>query len=116
MTGYVLARLNTPGTVQPEVFEYLERIQATMGPFGGRFLIHGGAVDVCEGGWSGDVILLGFPTPQHARDWYGSAAYQQIKHLRSDHIGGDVVLIEGVPPDHDSAAMAAAMRAARADG
>ncbi|MEV0842768.1 DUF1330 domain-containing protein [Actinocatenispora sera] len=112
MTGYALARLNTPGKLQPEVFEYLERIQGTLDPYGGRFLIHGGRVEVKEGGWSGDVILIGFPTAQHARDWYDSPAYQQIKHLRGDHIGGDVLIIEGEPADHDSAAMAAALRAA----
>lgn len=112
MTGFAFGRLNTPGKVHPEVFEYMERIQGTLDPFGGRFLIHGAPVDVREGGWSGDMVLIGFPTIQHARDWYESPAYQAIKRLRSDHIGGDILLVEGVPADHDSGGMAAGMRAA----
>ncbi|GDY56085.1 hypothetical protein SVIO_067080 [Streptomyces violaceusniger] len=33
----------------PDVIEYLERIQATLDPFHGRFLIHGGTLEVVEG-------------------------------------------------------------------
>ncbi len=110
MTGFAIGRLHTPDTTHPEVLEYMERIQDTLDPYGGRFLIHGGRVDVREGTWSGDLVLIGFPSPAAARDWYDSPAYQAIKHLRSDHIDGDVLLVEGVPADHDSAAMAAALR------
>jgi hypothetical protein len=39
-------------------------------------------------------------------------AYREILRLRADHIPGDLVLVEGCGPDHDSAAMAAALRAA----
>ncbi|MFI7128603.1 DUF1330 domain-containing protein [Nonomuraea sp. NPDC050153] len=49
---------------------------------------------------------------EQAREWYDSPAYQDILRLRADHIPGDLVLVDGTEPDHDSAAMAAAMRAA----
>ena len=111
MTGFAIGRLHTPATTHLDVLGYMERIQDTLDPYGGRFLIHGGRVDVREGSWSGDIVLIGFRTPADARDWYDSPAYQQIKDLRTDHIDGDVLLVEGVPADHDSAAMAAALRA-----
>ncbi len=45
-----------------------------------------------------------FTVPQRllrqARTWYKSPAYQEILHLRTDHGVGDVILIEGVGPDH----------------
>ncbi|MGG2464117.1 DUF1330 domain-containing protein [Streptomyces sp. RGM 3693] len=36
-----------------------------------------------------------------ARAWYESPAYQQILRLRTDHVEGDVLLIEGVGPEYD---------------
>ena len=33
-----------------------------------------------------------------ARAWYESPAYQEILHLRTDHLVGDVILVEGVGP------------------
>ncbi len=44
--------------------------------------------------------------------WSGSPAYREILRLRADHIPGDLVMVEGCAPDHDSAALAAALRAA----
>jgi uncharacterized protein (DUF1330 family) len=34
-------------------------------------------VDVREGDWPGDVVLVEFPSMKHARDFYDSAAYQE---------------------------------------
>jgi uncharacterized protein (DUF1330 family) len=30
----------------PQIIEYLQRIDATLKPFAGRFLVHGGGVEV----------------------------------------------------------------------
>lgn len=56
--------------------------------------------------------MIEFPTLAHARAWYESAAYQEILPLRTEHIGGDAILVEGVGPEHDSARMAAELRQA----
>ncbi len=110
MAAYALAHLRTPQP-HPEVLEYLEKIQATLDPFSGRFLIHGGAVEVKEGSWPGTVVLIEFPSMAAARAWYDSPAYQRILPLRTRHIEGEALLIEGVGPEHDSARMAAELRA-----
>ncbi|MEV5767462.1 DUF1330 domain-containing protein [Micromonospora sp. NPDC052213] len=110
MTAYVIAHLRDSEELHPDVLEYMERIQATMDPFSGRFVVHGGPVDVREGGWPGSVVMLQFPSGQDARDWYESAAYQAILPLRTKHLEGEVIIVGGVGPDHDSAAMAAALR------
>lgn len=112
MTAYGIAHLRPPAALPEEVFEYLERIQATLDPFGGRFVVHGAPVEVVEGEWPGGLVIIEFPSLAAAREWYGSPAYQEILRLRADHIPGDLILVEGCGPDHDSAAMAAAMRAA----
>lgn len=110
MTAYAIAHLRDPEELHPEVLEYMERIQATLDPFSGRFIVHGGAVDVREGRWPGSVVMIEFPSGENARGWYESAAYQAILPLRADHLEGEVILVEGVGPDHDSAAMAAELR------
>src|SRR5215218_2860501 len=105
MSAFALAHLRTP---QPhaEVLEYLEKIQATLDPFSGRFRVHGAEVEVKEGSWPGTLVLVEFPSMAAARAWYDSPAYRRILPLRTRHIEGDTLLIEGVGPDHDSAKLA----------
>ncbi|GGS51060.1 hypothetical protein GCM10010156_06970 [Planobispora rosea] len=110
MPAYAIAHLRDPEKLHPEVPEYIERIQATMDPFSGRFIVHGGAMDVREGRWPGSVVILEFPSMEDARDWYDSAAYQEILRLRTDHLEGDLIIVEGVGPGYDPAAKAAELR------
>lgn len=99
MKAYAIAHL-TEVTMGPAIVEYLERIDETLAPFGGRFVIHGGPVDALEGDWTGDLIAIGFPDREHARAWYASPAYQAIMPLRAKNSVGSVILIDGVPADH----------------
>jgi uncharacterized protein (DUF1330 family) len=114
MNAYGLAHLRPPAVLPEEVFRYLERIQATLDPYGGKFVVHGAPVEVMEGEWPGALVIIEFPSMAAAREWYGSPAYQEILRLRADHIPGGLVLVEGCGPDHDSAAMAADLRTAAA--
>ncbi|MCG7392886.1 DUF1330 domain-containing protein [Microvirga sp. ACRRW] len=99
MSAYAVARL-TDAVMGPGIVEYLKRIDATLEPFNGHFLIHGGPINRLEGAWSGDLIMIGFPTMESARAWYESPAYREILPLRTMNSKGDVILIEGVSPDH----------------
>jgi uncharacterized protein (DUF1330 family) len=110
VTAYALAHLRTP-QVNDDVIEYVERIQRTLDPFGGRFLVHGATVEVMEGSWPGTVVIVEFPDAQHARAWYESPAYQKILPLRTDHIEGDAIIVEGVPTNYDPVRTAATLRA-----
>ena len=111
MSAYALGHLRQIAS-HPEILEYLEKIQATLDPFSGRFVVHGATVDLREGTWPGRVVIIEFPTMTEARSWYQSAAYQEILPLRTRHIEADVILVEGVEPGHDSAKMAAELRRA----
>ncbi|MFD3326122.1 DUF1330 domain-containing protein [Streptomyces sp. NPDC058701] len=110
MTAYAIAHIR-PTTPNEDVLRYIEGIQATMDPFGGRFLVHGREVEVLEGPFPGTIVMIGFPDLERARAWYASDAYQAILPLRTDHIPGEVVLVEGVAPDYDAARTAAGLRA-----
>ena len=110
--AYAIAHLRTP-QINDDVLEYLERIQATLDPYDGRFLVHGVAPDVIEGAWPGTVVVVRFPGLGAAHAWYESPAYQEILHLRTDHIDGETIIVAGVDEDYDPAATAAALRAGR---
>jgi uncharacterized protein (DUF1330 family) len=111
MAAYALAHLRTP-QINDDVLEYIARIQATLDPFGGRFLVHGAQVEVKEGPWPGTVVMVEFPGIDEARAWYDSPAYQAILPLRTNHIEGEAVIVDGVAPDYDPRATAAALRKA----
>lgn len=113
MTAYALAHLRPQPPLHEDVFVYIERIQATLDPFGGRFLVHGSNPDVIEGPLEGSYVLIEFPDMGKARGWYESDAYQAILPMRTDHIDGTAVLLQGVPPNYDAAATGKAMRAAQ---
>ncbi|WP_251152929.1 DUF1330 domain-containing protein [Cellulosimicrobium sp. Marseille-Q4280] len=109
MPAYAIAHLQEAAPA-PEVVEYIERITGTFEPHGGRFLVHAAQHEVKEGSWPGHVVVIGFPGIAEARAWWDSPAYQEIAPLRSRHVQGDIILVEGVPAGYDATATAEAMR------
>lgn len=83
-----------------DIRAYLERIDATLLPHGGRFLIHGDRPTVLEGQFDGDLIVIEFPTMDAARRWYASAAYQALVPLRARNSTGVIFLVAGVAHGH----------------
>ncbi|MGW1995299.1 DUF1330 domain-containing protein [Embleya sp. NPDC001921] len=96
MSVYAIAQLNVRNQ-DPEIQEYIERIQATMDPFEARFIVHGGKQEVVEGTGPDYIVVLEFRSMDDAHAWYGSDAYQAILPYRTNHIDGSVVFVEGVP-------------------
>ncbi|GGX24631.1 DUF1330 domain-containing protein [Streptomyces chryseus] len=109
MSAYAVGHLRAAAQHE-DIFVYMERIQATLAPFGGQFLVHGTGVEALEGEWHGNLVVIGFPDMAKARDWYDSEAYQEILPLRTRHVAGEVVLVEGVAPGYDAADTAARLR------
>lgn len=71
MPGYAIAHLHDVD-VNAEIVEYLERIDSTLAPFGGRFLVHGGNQLSVEGPASAIAVVIEFPDYQAVQDWYRS--------------------------------------------
>ncbi|QIS06959.1 DUF1330 domain-containing protein [Nocardia brasiliensis] len=114
MPAYAIAHLRNPAP-HTDIAEYIERLPETLAPHGGRYLVHMKEHEVKEGSWPGAVVILGFPGLAEARAWWDSPAYQEIAPLRSRHIDGDIIIVEGVADDYTSTAAAQAMRASLAD-
>jgi uncharacterized protein (DUF1330 family) len=99
LSAYAVAHMRHV-TMGPAIAEYLQRIDATLAPFGGHFTVHGGEVDVVEGSWPGHLIVIEFPDRSLAHAWYNSDAYQGIVALRTDHSQSDIIVVDGVDSEH----------------
>lgn len=95
MIAYAIGWLKnlTPG---PEIIHYIENIDATLVPYGGKFRVHGKRPEVIEGEWNGDFVLIEFPSMKAARNWYASEAYSALIPLRAQNSESVVFLIDGV--------------------
>lgn len=84
MAAYVIADIEV---LEPEPLKaYQSRVPETLAPYGGRFLVRGGAHETIEGEWSAKrIVLLEFPDMASAKAWYASPAYQEILPIRLKH-------------------------------
>lgn len=99
MTTYAVGQLRDV-QMNDGIVDYLQRIDATLEPFKGHFIIHGGPREVLEGRPIDDLIVIAFPTKAAARAWYASPAYQALIPLRVQGATGDIYLIDGVGRGH----------------
>lgn len=106
MPAYAVAHLHRVD-MGPDIAAYLERIEATLAPYGGRFLVHGGNAEVLEGPWTGHLVVIAFPDREQARAWYHSDAYQAILPLRTNNAEGETIIVDGVSENYRAADMLA---------
>src|SRR5215208_2155205 len=83
-----------------EIDVYSDNNEATMAPFGGRYVrLSEHPMEILEGG---PVPALGvgiaeFPSMEQARAWYDSEAYQPLKTWRQARGRFTLALLEGLP-------------------
>lgn len=112
MSTYLINHLRIPGDIpNEEGLTYLEQVEATVEPYGGRWLANGEG-SVLEGAWPGLVVLMEFPDRAAADRWYNSPEYQEIKPLRVNNAISDMVLIDSIPEGYTVRGFAQQVRAA----
>jgi uncharacterized protein (DUF1330 family) len=94
MPAYVIADIDVH---DPETYrEYVALVPGTIEPFGGRFVVRGGEHETFEGEWQPHrLVMIEFPSADHARRWYASQAYTAALAIRQRASTGSVVLVEG---------------------
>jgi uncharacterized protein (DUF1330 family) len=76
--------------------DYTAHTESTLEPFGGRFIVRGGASEVLEGEWQpARLVVIEFPDAPAARGWYESDRYREILPIRQEASTGSLVLVEG---------------------
>lgn len=94
MTAYVIAQINVHDTEKFE--DYRPQVPATLAPFGGEFIVRGGALETLEGEMPySRVVVLKFPSMDKARAWHTSAIYAGPMALRKAAADGLMILVEG---------------------
>ena len=96
MPAYVIADVTV---TNPERYsEYTRLVPATLEPYGGRFIVRGGAVEGLEGDWRPQrLVVIEFPSVEQAKAWFDSADYGPVRELRRKFSDGKLLLVEGVP-------------------
>jgi len=96
MKAYVLVNVNVkdPGRYA----DYAKAAHPTVTAHGGRYLARGGRAERLEGSVGVNrVVVLEFPSYDHAKGWYDSPEYQAAALIRQSCSTGDLVLVEGAP-------------------
>jgi uncharacterized protein (DUF1330 family) len=95
LAAFVLATVTIKDPVRYE--DYRRMVDATLVPFGGRFIARGGKIQVLEGDWHPNrLVILEFPSVERAQAWWGSPAYAEARALRQATSTGTLLILEGV--------------------
>ncbi len=94
MPAYVIADIDVH---DPAAYrEYTALVPGTLEPFHGRFLVRGGDHESLEGDWQPRrLVVIEFPSADHARRWYASGDYVAAMAIRHRASTGHIVLVEG---------------------
>ncbi|NIE63106.1 DUF1330 domain-containing protein [Burkholderia sp. Ax-1719] len=101
--GYIYAELDVTDS---DYFnrEYAPRVEPVLKKFDARFLVSGGSPEVREGERRVKrVVLLEFPSPELAQEFYDSREYQEVIAYRLKSARTHLYLLEGT--EHGGAAV-----------
>ena len=76
--------------------EFRQRVGATVEAHGGRYVVRGGAIEVIDGDWTPDrVVVIEFDSVDQAKGWLTSPEYTEIKEIRMKAATASVIVVEG---------------------
>ncbi|MCH1449969.1 MAG: DUF1330 domain-containing protein [Litoricolaceae bacterium] len=93
--GYVLAnvRVDDPAGYKAS---YQDHVGALVQKYHGTFLVRGGHKTDMENSFPYDrLVVIEFPSRQHAEDWYNDPGYQQLVTDANPFIERTVVIVDG---------------------
>jgi uncharacterized protein (DUF1330 family) len=93
----VYAVVNVRVTDPERYAKYRDEAPGTIARYGGKYLARGGAVEVLEGDWNPQrLVILEFESMERFREWYDSPEYAPHKQLRSEASVTDFVVVQGL--------------------
>jgi len=95
MPAYVVVEVDVHDAERYE--HYKQLAPASIAAHGGRYLARGGNVDVLEGTWEPQrLVILEFPSASRARAWWSSPEYAEAKQLRHQTAATKMIIVEGL--------------------
>ncbi len=94
MPAYVIVQVEI--TDWDKFREYLKETPHTIAAHGGRYVARAGETVTLEGEENRKrIVVIEFPSLDHARKWYDSAEYRRVKTIREGAAIGSIIAIEG---------------------
>ena len=95
MSAYVVVDVEV---TDPAGFEeYRQQVPASIGRYGGRYVVRGGNAETLEGSWAPKrVVILEFPDRAAAKAWWSSQDYAAAKALRQRCARTELIVVDGV--------------------
>ena len=95
MSGYIIANVQVTDPAQYE--EYKKWSSAAMKATGAEVCVRGGKIEVLEGDWSPErIVILKFPTFEAAKAFYEVPEYRQAREARAGAAIMRMVVVEGL--------------------
>ncbi len=95
MSAYIIVDVTI---TDPQRYEdYKKLTPASLAPFGGQFIVRGGAAETLEGDWQpGRIVVVQFPSMEKAKAWWSSDTYAPAKAIRQAASVTRMIMVEGV--------------------
>ena len=94
-SAYIIA--NVTVTNQEQYAEYRKLSSIAVQAHGAEFCARGGAVEVLEGDWTPDrIVILKFPSMEKAKAYYQSVEYTAAIKARQGASVMRMVMVEGI--------------------
>ena len=93
--GYIVVEITVtdPAAYQ----EYAKLVPATLAPYGGEYIVRGGAVETLEGDWQPQrFVVVRFESVTRAKAWLNSAEYAPVRQMRFASAVSHMIVVEGV--------------------
>jgi uncharacterized protein (DUF1330 family) len=93
MSAYVVVDISV--TDAQEYQTYIQLAPLAVEAFGGKYLARGGKVEVLEGDWQPNrLVILEFPSMERAKEWLNSDLYQPARHIRHKTAHTNMIVVE----------------------
>jgi uncharacterized protein (DUF1330 family) len=96
--AYIITELDVTGSMDVFQRDYAAHVQATVEPFGGRYIVRGGRSISVEGDPPRSrVVISVFDSMEKARAWRDSPEYKKIYPVREREAKSRMYIVEGLP-------------------
>jgi uncharacterized protein (DUF1330 family) len=98
--AYIVTEVDLTGSMEVFQRDYAAHVQATVEPYGGRYLVRGGRVVGTEGEPpKGRIVISVFPSMEKAQAWRNSPEYKKIVGVREREAKSRQFIVEGLPDE-----------------
>jgi uncharacterized protein (DUF1330 family) len=96
--AYIVTEVDVTGNMDVFLKDYAAHVQATVDPFGGRYLVRGGRNVGIEGDPpKGRIVISVFDSFEKAQAWRDSPEYKKIVTVREREAKSRMYIVEGLP-------------------